>query len=152
MKTKQLLLSSLLSLALVIGVNAEVPATKSVSINAFDTMKYSVSQIDARPNQKIIVELKNEGTIAKEVMGHNWVLLKPGSDVASYVQAAMTAKAENYEPKALAGKVLASITLLGPKETGHASFSAPAAPGTYPYFCSAPGHYAAGMKGLLIVK
>jgi azurin len=150
-KTKQLILASILGLALVVGLRAETPI-KTVSISAYDTMKYSVTQIEAHPGQKVVVELRNDGTIPKEVMGHNWILLKPGADSAAYAQAAMTAKAENYEPRSLADKILAAIPLLGPKESGRASFTAPQAPGNYPFFCSAPGHFAAGMKGMLVVK
>ena len=32
------------------------------------------------------------------------------------------------------------------------TFKAPAKPGTYPYICTFPGHFFAGMKGTLIVK
>lgn len=152
MKTIHLLLTPLLFLGLSSGLMAESPGAKSVTILAYDTMKYSVTQIDAHPGQKIVVQLKNEGTIAKDVMGHNWVLLKGGADAGAYASAAMTAKAEGYEPRSHADKVLASIPLLGPKETGRASFTAPSAPGSYAYLCSAPGHYAAGMKGMLVVK
>jgi len=66
--------------------------------------------------------------------------------------AAMSAAAENYEPKALAADVLASIPILGPKESGDVTFNAPSKPGKYPFLCSFPGHFQAGMRGVLIVK
>ena len=31
-------------------------------------------------------------------------------------------------------------------------FTAPAKPGSYTFFCTFPGHFAAGMKGVLVVK
>jgi uncharacterized cupredoxin-like copper-binding protein len=31
-------------------------------------------------------------------------------------------------------------------------FTAPQAPGEYPFICTFPGHYAIGMKGVLVVR
>jgi azurin len=65
--------------------------------------------------------------------------------------AAMKAQATAYIPPALKGEVLASTALAGPGETVEVTFKAPAVPGKYEYICSFPGHYAAGMKGVLVV-
>jgi azurin len=125
---------------------------KTVVISANDSLRFSVTRIDARPGEKIHVQLRNDGTMPKAVMGHNWVLLKGGIDPNSYAAAAVSAKAEDYEPAARAGDVLAAIPLLGPKETGEVTFAAPTTPGTYHYICSCPAHGAAGMRGTLVVK
>jgi azurin len=151
MKTKQILLSTLLLLTITTGLRAE-PGAKTVEISAGDTMKYSVTKIEAQPGQKITVVLTNEGNLPKEAMGHNWVLLNEGVNPAAYANLAVSAKAENYQPKSLAGKVLASIPTLGPKESGKVTFTAPTTPGTYHYLCSFPAHFSAGMAGELIVK
>lgn len=152
MKIKHIFFSSLLSLSIVAGLRAEPPAEKTVAITASDTMKFSVTKIEAQPGQKIIVVFKNEGTLPKEVMGHNWILLKAGADPDAYAKVSMTAKAEDYQPKSLANQVLASSPLLGPKETAKISFTSPSAPGSYHFLCGCPGHSAAGMRGVLIVK
>ena len=152
MRINQLPLSLLLLLITATGLRAGTPGVKMVSISGYDTMKYSVTKIEASPGQKMVVELKNEGNLPKESMGHNWVLLNAGTNPDAYAKLAMTAKADNYQPKPLAGKVLASIPVLGPKESARVSFTAPLAPGTYPYLCSFPAHCQAGMKGVLIVK
>ena len=152
MKLKHILLSSLLTLAMAGGLKAESPTVKAVVISAYDTMKFSVEKIEAHPGQKLVIELKNEGNIPKEAMGHNWILLKAGVDAQAYSNAAMAAKAENYQPKSMADKVLASIPILGPKESGKTSFAAPSAPGSYAYVCSFPAHCQAGMRGVLVVK
>lgn len=49
--------------------------------------------------------------------------------------------------------MLASTPLAGAGETVEVTFRAPStAPGTYTFLCSFPGHFAAGMRGTLVVK
>ena len=126
--------------------------TQDVVIVANDQMRFSVTRIAAQPGQMMHVTLKNEGTMPKEVMGHNWILLKAGKDSAAYVAAALSAAKDNYQPPTMADEVLASIPLLGAKHTGEVTFNAPAIPGTYVFLCSFPAHFQAGMRGELIVK
>lgn len=125
---------------------------KMVTITANDQMKFSVTQIEVKPGEKIRIELKNIGSMPKEIMGHNWVLLKAGSDPAAYAAKAMSAQKEGYQPKALEDQVIASIPLLGAKQTKEVTFDAPTAPGVYPFLCTFPAHFMAGMKGALIIK
>jgi len=49
-------------------------------------------------------------------------------------------------------EVVASTPLAGPGETVDITFKVPAAAGTYPFMCTFPGHFTAGMKGNLVVK
>jgi azurin len=125
---------------------------RSVEITAGDTMKYSVTQIDAKPGEDLKVILTNIGTQPVTVMGHNWVLLKAGTDVAAFDAAALGAKDTNYIPAALADQMLAHIDLLGPRKSGEADFTAPTTPGDYPFLCTFPAHYQTGMRGTLTVK
>lgn len=153
MKTKPLLLSIALAFAgLTPSLLAKDAPTQTVTIIANDSMKFSVTKIEASPGQKIAIVLKNEGAAPKEAMSHNWILLKAGNDPVAYATSAMSAKSEDYQPKSMTAKVLASTKLIGPKETARTSFTAPTAPGTYPYLCSFPAHVQAGMRGVLIVK
>jgi azurin len=149
MKTK-----FLTALAIVAAVQLCAAGTpgKDVVIVANDQMKFSVTHIEARPGQTVHVTLSNEGTMPKAVMGHNWVLLKAGVDANAYANAAMAAAADDYEPKARADQVLASIPLLGPKKEGEVTFDAPQVSGTYFFLCSFPAHCQAGMRGELVVK
>jgi azurin len=154
MKTKYI--STLLALTLIaVGCIHADPATgavQTITISATDMLRFSVTEIDASPGQQLHVVLTNEGTMPKETMGHNWVLLTADEDPVAYATAALSAKDEGYIPKALADKVIASIAMLGPKETGEVTFAAPTVPGTYQYLCSCTGHGLAGMRGVLIVK
>lgn len=125
---------------------------RTIEITAGDTMKYSINSIEARPGEQITVVLTNIGTQPKEVMGHNWILLKAGVDVAAYSAAAVLAKEAEYFPADRAGDVLAHIPLLGPRKSGEVTFKAPTAPGEYMFLCSFPAHLQVGMKGVLVVK
>lgn len=141
----------LASLVLFAALAASAADNVSITIAGYDTMKFSVNKIEAKAGQKVTVTLRNEGNMPKEAMGHNFILLKAGSDPLAYVKAAIKAKAQDYQPPALANEVIASTRLLGPKESDQVTFTAPA-PGTYAYFCSFPAHYQSGMKGVLLVK
>jgi azurin len=154
MNVQKLLSLLFLASAMVVGLPAAGEPGLNVVITGNDSMRFSVTHINAQPGQVIHVEFRNDGTLPKEAMGHNWILLKAPGDagVAAYAAAAMSAQNEGYEPKSRAGDVLASVPLLGPKQSAEVTFNAPTVPGRYPYFCSFPGHFQAGMKGELIVK
>ena len=162
MKTRLLLLSALIALVTsgcgqkdttTAAPAASAPAgPRTVEITAGDNMKYSLAVIEAKPGEQITVILTNIGTQPKEVMGHNWILLKAGTDAEAFDKAATAAKDTNYFPAALAGQVLAHIELLGPRKSGEVTFTAPTTPGEYPFLCSFPAHFQVGMKGVLIVK
>ena len=121
-----------------------------IEITANDQMKFSVSTIEAKAGEDLKVVLTNVGTIPKEAMGHNWVLLKAGTDVASFSAAGAVAKDTDYISPALKDQVIAHTTVLGPRKSDEVSFKAPAA-GEYPFICSFPGHFIT-MKGTLVVK
>jgi azurin len=115
-------------------------------------MKFNLAALTAAPGEQLHVVLTNVGTQPKEVMGHDWVLLKPGSDATAFSTAAITHKADNYIPTELAGQIVAKIDLLGPRQTGEVTFTVPSVPGDYPYLCTFPAHMMAGMHGVLTVK
>jgi azurin len=115
-------------------------------------MKYSVTSIDAKRGETIHIVLKNVGTVPKMAMAHNVVVLKAGVDALKFSQDAMTARDTDYVPAARKADVLGSTKLAGPGETAELTLKVPATAGTYPYLCTFPGHFAAGMKGDLKVK
>ncbi len=163
MKIRSLIISAFVALVLSgCGQKDAAPAAASaalptaagprvVEITANDTMKFSVTTIEAKAGEQLKVILTNTGTQPKEVMGHNWVLLKAGSDGAAFSTAAVAAKDTGYIPATLKDQIIANIDLLGPRKSGEVVFTVPG-PGEYPFLCSFPAHYAVGMKGMLIVK
>ncbi|MBI5690982.1 MAG: cupredoxin domain-containing protein [Verrucomicrobia bacterium] len=151
MKKHTLILSLLTALfATVSPTLSAAAAPREIQITSNDQMKYSLATIEAKAGEQLKVVLTNQGTLPKEAMGHNWVLLKAGTDINAFATASMMAKDSEYIAPAMKDKVLASIKVLGPKQTGEVVFTAPAA-GEYIFLCSFPGHYML-MKGSLIVK
>ncbi len=133
------------------GASAAPPA-RVVAITGNDQMKFDVMAITAKPGEMLHVKLKSVGTLPKIAMGHNFVLLAKGTDAVAFTNASPMASATAYIPAQFKAKVLASTPLAGPGETVEVTFKAPTAPGRYVYLCSFPGHFAAGMKGVLTVK
>ncbi len=123
-----------------------------IEITGNDTMKFSLTEIRAKPGETLSVTLTNIGTMPKLSMGHNWVLLKNASIADAFVAEAAQAATTDFVPKNRAGDILAHTKLLGPKEKDTVTFQAPKEPGRYLYLCSFPGHYQVGMKGELIVE
>ena len=138
------------------AANPATPATpagpRTLEITAGDNMKFNVTTLEAKAGEQLTVVLTNVGTQPKEVMGHNWILLKIGTDLEAFDKAAALAKESDYFPTSMAGQVLAHIPLLGPRKSGEITFTAPTTPGEYPFLCSFPAHFQVGMKGVLIVK
>ena len=131
---------------------APAPAgPRVIEITANDQMKYSVTTIEAKAGEELKIVLTNIGTLPKEAMGHNWALLKAGTDAAAFAAAALTAKDTDYVPPSLKEQVIAHIETLGPRKSGEVTFTAPA-PGEYTFLCSFPAHFIVGMKGTLVVK
>lgn len=132
-----------------------VPAPKAgprvIEITANDQMKFSLTTIEAKAGEEIKLILTNVGTMPREAMGHNWVLLKAGSDAAAFSTAAMAAKDTDYIPAALKGQIVAHTALLGPRKSDEVTFTVPPA-GEHPFLCSFPAHFMVGMKGTLISK
>jgi azurin len=123
-----------------------------VQISGDDTMKFSVTLIEAKAGEPLRVILTNSGKMPKQAMAHNWVLLKPCSeaDFNAFGMAAAMA-APTHIPAAKAADILAQTKLLGPGESETIEFKAPSQPGEYPFLCTFPGHYAL-MKGKLVVR
>jgi azurin len=139
------------ALAAWMPLSAAAPA-RVVTLKGTDDMKYDITSITAKPGEQLLVKLVNVGKIPKFAMAHNFVLLQKGANSKAFADAAMKAQATAYIPAALKGQVLASTGLAGPGETVQVTFTAPTAPGKYEFICSFPGHYAAGMKGVLVVS
>jgi azurin len=127
-----------------------VPAVAEIVIEGNDQMKYNLDRIDVKEGQKVRLTLKHVGELPKEAMGHNWVLVKPGTDKEAFASAAMEAKDNDYIPEAYVDNIIVHTKMIGGGEETTIEFDAPAK-GFYSFFCSFPGHYVM-MKGTFYVN
>lgn len=128
----------------------EVPAVVEITIEANDQMKYNLDRIDVKEGQTVRLTLKHVGTLPIEAMGHNWILVKPGTDKEAFAAAAMNAKETNYIPAEFEANIIAHTDMIGGGAETTIEFAAPAK-GFYSYFCSFPGHIGF-MKGTFYVN
>jgi azurin len=125
---------------------------RTVDIVAGDDMKYDKTTITAKPGEQLRIRLIAKGAMPKIAMAHNVVVLKLGTDAAAFVNAGVAARPTDFIAPAQKAAVIAATPLAGNGETVEVTFKVPAAPGSYPYVCTFPGHFAGGMKGNLVVK
>lgn len=121
-----------------------------IEVTANDTMKYNLNTIELKVGEEVKIKLTNTGTMPKQAMGHNLVVLKAGSDAGAFSQAAASVSPEHI-PDALKGEIIAHTKMLGPKESDTVTLKFTEA-GDYPFLCSFPAHFQVGMKGNIIVK
>ena len=131
---------------------AAAKGVRTVEIIGTEDMKFSMPTITAKPGEQLRVRLVVKGAMPKIAMAHNFVLLNKSAKVVDFVTAAMNARATDFIPADKKADVLAATGLAGAGETVEVTFKVPAAAGEYPYICSFPGHFQAGMKGSLVVK
>lgn len=130
---------------------ASAEPVSMIIIESNDRMRFSPSTFTVQADAEITLTLSNIGSMPKETMGHNLVILQSDVSPNSFAAAAVRHYANDYLPPAYAEGIIAATTVLGPGETQTITFKAPATPGTYPFVCSFPGHTQAGMKGLMTV-
>ncbi|KZE79762.1 azurin [Myroides marinus] len=135
---------------------AEAPAAPEevtgvqITINAGDDMKFDQSEIKVPVGEKVTLTLKHTGKMDKAVMGHNWVLLKPGTDMTAFATDASQAADTDYIAAKDADKVVAHTKTIGGGETTTVEFTITEA-GTYDFLCTFPAHFAM-MQGKLIAE
>jgi azurin len=124
----------------------------TIELTGNDTMQFSSKAFEVAVGEEITLVFKNLGTLPKVAMGHNVVILKPGTQPAAFGMAAISAAANEYIPQDEANKalVIAHTKLLGPGETDTITFTLTEA-GSYPYICSFPGHFGL-MSGIITAK
>lgn len=120
----------------------------TLTLEGNDQMRFDKTELKVAAGAEVTLTLTHVGSMGKEVMGHNFVLLKDGVSVESFASKAARAKDNDYIPEG--DDVIAHTKLIGGGESDTITFVAPA-PGTYEFICSFPGHYGL-MKGTFVVE
>lgn len=137
------------ALLLTLTVAPAWAATCEVTVEGNDAMQFNTKEIVVDKScEKFTVTLKHPGKLAKNVMGHNWVLAKTADVQALAGDAAKAGPAKDYLPDGDA-RVLAHTKLIGAGETDTITIDITKLDpkGDYTFFCSFPGHWAV-MKGV----
>jgi azurin len=127
-------------------------AVRTVEIVGTDQMKFDKATIPAKRNEQLRLRLISKGTMPKIAMAHNWVLLKLGTSQVKFITAGAQSRQTDFIPPDMQSQVIAKTALAGAGETVEVTFKVPGVAGEYPYVCTFPGHFQAGMRGTLQVK
>lgn len=128
---------------------AEMDGVTEVMLTGNDQMRFNLSEIRVDAGDKVKLTLKHIGELGVEVMGHNFVLLKPDVDRNEFGKKAVDAKDNNYIPEGT-DDVIVHTEMIGGDQQTTIEFDAPEK-GTYEFICSFPGHVAL-MNGKFIVE
>lgn len=153
MKFNAYITSALLALSLAVFTGVASAQNCSVGISGDDTMKYDKAVIVVDKGCKeFSVNLTHSGKLAKDVMGHNWVLSE-ADDVQGIATDGMQAGLANSYIKPGDERVIAFTEIIGGGEKTSVTFAVDKLdPKTvYTFFCSFPGHWSV-MRGTLSVK
>lgn len=117
-------------------------ANCATTVEANDAMQFNVSNVNVPHSCKTFtVTLKHTGKLARNVMGHDWVLTTAADKAGVDADGAKAGLDHNYL-KPGDKRVLAATKVIGGGETTQVSFKPSLLKsGTqYVFFCSFPGH------------
>lgn len=119
--------------SLVLGAEAK---TTTIRIGTLPGLRYDLRRFDVRPGAQIELVLSNSDT-----MLHNLVIVKPGTRL-EVVNAAGALGADALEKHFVPDSphVLVATPVVASGESFTLRFTAPEAPGKYPFVCTYPGH------------
>ncbi len=130
--------------------NAKAAMGDALVIQAVpNQLQFAPKEVRVKAGEKVRLLFENP-----DLMLHNLLIVAPGAAeetgaLADALAAQPDGLALGYRPKS--GKVLHATPLVQPGQTAELLFTAPAAPGSYPYICTFPGHWRV-MRGVLVVE
>ncbi len=112
-----------------------------------NSMAFDITSLTASAGQPVHVLFTNKSNMS--TMGHNWALVKPGTEASVALKGLQRGEKAGYVD-VTDHDMLAFTPMAKAGETTEVTFNAPDEPGVYPYICTFPGHYMM-MKGKLTV-
>lgn len=129
--------------------NAVLAGACDVNVEATAAMAFNVKEIAVpKTCKEITLNLKNTGTMAKAVMGHNLVISKT-ADMQAVVTDGMSAGLASQYVKPKDARVIGHTSVIGGGESTSVKIKLAKLKTTdaYSFFCSFPGHSGV-MKGV----
>ena len=147
------------SVAVSCGGSESAPKAVVVELTGNDQMQYDKTALTVPAGASVTVKLTNVGSMPKEAMAHNFVLLAAGVTSMSFGSACAQpdsgASVDTFyipTKEDLKAQIVAyTLSQAGPGETVEVTFTAPETPGKHEYLCTFPGHFAV-MRGVLTVE
>ena len=138
---------------LILSLCAFSAMAAEITIEGNDAMQFNVKEFKVKAGETVKLTLKHVGKLPKVAMGHNLVILHMGTDAMTWGLQVMAngGNAGNDFIPTDQSKIIAHTKLLGGGESDTIEFTAPSAPGSYPYLCTFTGHVAM-MRGVMVVE
>lgn len=122
----------------------------TLALSGNDMMQFDKKEFTVKAGQEVTLNFRHTGKMDLAVMGHNFVLLKPGTEINVFAAAAANAgQPKDWIPND-GEEVIAHTKMLGGGQSTSITFTAPEA-GTYDFICSFSGHSGL-MRGKFIVE
>ena len=124
----------------------------TVALEVGDSIAYDRDSISVPSScSSVTIELSHTGSLPKEAMGHNWVLVPPEAAQAIGTAATSAGLENEYLPDD--ERIVAATDLVGGGESTSLTFSLADldASTTYEYICTFPGHWSV-MRGTFSIE
>ncbi len=147
------MLRKLLAALTVIALAPALPADEvKIEIDSNDQMQFDKNAFEVVEGQKVTLVLTHSGQLPKAAMGHNVVILMPGTNIPEFAMKCAPLADQDWLPDDEESQkiIVAATKMLGGGEQDTITFTAPE-PGEYPFLCTFPGHFAL-MQGVMTVK
>ena len=126
----------------------------ALEVNVGDNLNFiaTAMEISAAKCKTVTVNLSHNGNMAKQTMGHNWVL-STTADAQAVAQAGWGAGLDNQYLPPSDARIIAATDIIGGGESTSVTFdvSKLTVGGDYTFYCSFVGHFAV-MKGKFTVS
>jgi glucose/arabinose dehydrogenase/azurin len=126
------------------------PGVRRIQISAvLDQLKFDVTKFTVKAGETVEIVLLNP-----DIMPHNLVIIAPGKlETVGALAEEMASRPDGFQKNFVpaTSDVLYSTKLISQGALARIRVTAPAAPGSYPYLCTFPGHWRV-MNGVMEVE